>query len=124
MFIYVQSHFHTIKHQTKVKLPSLPWRVPLNVAILRLADEAQSLQVPVNQGMAPGARLVVVDVEKSNDPGVYKAWGFGMGAPGQEKWRFGRGWQESFLYVPRVEELLGRVYIYMYICIYIYISES
>jgi len=37
-----------------------------------LADEAQSLQVPVNQGMAPGARLVVVDVEKSNDPGVYK----------------------------------------------------
>jgi len=91
MFIYVQSHFHTIKHLTKVKLPSLPWRVPLNVAILRLADEAQSLQVPVNQGMAPGARLVVVDVEKSNDPGVYKAWGFGTGAPGQEKCRFGRG---------------------------------
>lgn len=62
-----------------MKLPSLPWRVPLNEAILRLADEAQSLQVPVNQGMAPGARLVVVDVEKSNDPGVYKAWGFGRG---------------------------------------------
>ncbi len=41
--------------------------------ILRLADEAQSLQVPINQGMAPSARLVVVDVEKSNDPGVYKA---------------------------------------------------
>ena len=75
----MQSHFHIIKHLTKVKLPSLPWTVPLNVAILRLADEAQSLQVPVNQGMAPGARLVVVDVEKSNDPGVYKAWGFGKG---------------------------------------------
>ena len=103
-----------------MKLPSLPWTVPLNEAILRLADEAQSLQVPVNQGMAPGARLVVVDVEKSNDPGVYKAWGFGrknedLAADDR------RVFSTVFFWVPRVEELLGRVYIYMYICIYIYI---
>ena len=68
---------------TKVKLLSLPSTVRLVksspkkgghlATILRLADEAQSLQVPINQGMAPSARLVVVDVEKSNDPGVYKA---------------------------------------------------
>ena len=53
---------------------------------LRLASEAQSLQVSENLGMAPLARLVVVDVESSSEPGVYKVplhdfWIFGLGTP-------------------------------------------
>lgn len=34
-------------------------------------SQAQAWQVPQNQGIAPAARLVVVDVEKSAEPGVY-----------------------------------------------------
>ena len=38
----------------------------------RLSSEAQALNEPENLGMAPAARLVVVDVERANEPGVYK----------------------------------------------------
>ena len=36
-----------------------------------LSSQADSLQLPQNQGIAPAARLVVVDVEKSSEPGAY-----------------------------------------------------
>lgn len=38
----------------------------------RLSSEAQALNEPENLGMAPAARLVVVDVERASEPGVYK----------------------------------------------------
>eukprot|EP00435_Cladocopium_sp_Y103_P041095 s32_g11.t1 len=37
-----------------------------------LSSEAQALNEPENLGMAPAARLVVVDVERASEPGVYK----------------------------------------------------
>ena len=53
----------------------------------QLADaEAQTLGVSKNLGIAPAARLVVVDVEKSSAPGEYKA------CPGSVSGA--RGWQK------------------------------
>lgn len=46
---------------------------PVDQLPVRLTSEAQALQLPENLGMAPAARLVVVDVEKASEPGMYKA---------------------------------------------------